>query len=109
MDNGIDWDMDDIENLGGNLQLSTSTPSTGSDKVVMFNMRNDPYELENVCDDNRSKCDEMVNKIVAISDDYAHIKIIATANANDAATTSNSNFPQKTGWTTSGWCDGDDV
>ena len=109
MQDGIDWDMDDIEQLGGNLQVATSSASTGSNDVLMFNMRNDPYELENICDDNRSKCDEMVDKIVAAAIDYSHIESIETSNAEDNDTISNDNFPTNTGWTTSGWCDGDAV
>ena len=54
--------MDSIEELSRTLVSSqwTGGPNwTGPADVLLFNLNNDPYELRNVCDDEKTLCDSM--------------------------------------------------
>ena len=113
------------------LSAKTSTSKYDGNDVVMFNLADDPYELYNVWDQNKSLGEELAAEIVnagmSVSplDGARDSRVESTAQwltlflANMIRTTygtneenfdtRSNNHPDKTGETSSGWCDGDKI
>ena len=70
----------------------------------MFNIREDPYELVNIFDQNEALGTEMINDIMAASDAITESEI-DVSDATDDATINHPDFPENSRKTTWGWCD----
>ena len=67
----------------------------------MFNIRDDPYELHNIFDENSALGMEMADEIKAMAQNVRNNIGTVTANSDTSVAT----HPDETGQTTSGWCD----
>ena len=104
------------------MSAKTSTSKYDGNDVVMFNLADDPYELYNVWDRNKSLGEELAAEIVNAGMSFSPLggargltlflaNMIRTTygtNEENFDTRSN-NHPDKTGETSSGWCDGDKI
>jgi len=72
--------------------------------LFLFNIREDPYELVNVYDQNSAIGDEMMQTIMDTADAITESSI-DTNDVTDQATLNHAKYPMNTGYTSSGWCD----
>merc|ERR1712233_93908 len=105
LDEDSSYTVDQIMSLSNRLQKETYN----GNEILMFNIRDDPYELVNVYKQHTSEGNAMADHIVQMARDYGHIELIETANANDQATLNDPDFPKNTGTTSWGWCDGNSI
>ena len=91
-----------ISKLLKDILTTTTHSSTYSNKdVVMFNIRDDPYELHNIFDENSALGGEMVDEIKAIAKNIRQNLGTVSVNSDTSVAT----HPDNTGQTTAGWCD----
>ena len=73
----------------------------------MFNIREDPYELVNVYDDNSALGDQMVDEILEQLNNME--EAIDTSETTDENLINHAQYPENTRWTTYGWCDANTI
>ena len=62
---------------------------------MLFNLKDDPYELRNICDQEKTLCDQMSAHVWQTTGDYSHVVDVPTANAQDPAMTGHDQFPTR--------------
>ena len=103
----VDTTYEDIFALSDTVQVTCLNDACKRD-LLMFNIREDPYELVNVYEQNSALGDEMMQAIMDASDGITE-SVINMLDVTDAETLNHAKYPGNSGSTTWGWCDADTI
>jgi len=101
---GQSYSSDEIVRLSGKLQASGRKSNT-----LLFNIRDDPYELHNIYDQETAIGDKMIERIEQLGNEYKNVKEVPFRETKDKAVLSHPKFPGNTRKTTWGWCNADKI
>lgn len=105
MEEGVNFTIEDIIAMSNNVQAYTGKRQ----EAVLFNIREDPYELVNIYEQNQEIAQQMTDEIENLMAKYKGVKTVDVNEASDQATLNHKDFPDNSGMTTAGWCNADDI
>jgi len=98
MEKDVDISIEQLMADTGKLQLAYVNGAERRD-VMLFNIKDDPYELYNLYDSERTIADDMLADLRTQAN-----TITESAVVTDEITSDDPNFPVNTGFATTGWC-----
>merc|ERR1712176_672149 len=100
-----DYTYQEILDLSGTVQITCLGNNANCRReLTLFNIKDDPYELINVYDQNQDVGDQMMQDIMDAAASISE-ELIVVSDTTDEAIMAHENFPVNTGVTSTGWCD----